>query len=152
MADNLATITSDQLERVTTAKDTDLVTLGINNDFVSMTLGNLKEVLGINALNTKKIASLTLTSTGGLSARGTQYIAYDSRFAYLRFCFDTTMTFSAGDALCTLPIQCAELSNISTITRKGGVYAFDISGNKLKAKTDIPAGDTVEVSAIVLRA
>lgn len=52
MADNLTPITSDQLPKVTTAKDTDLVTLGINGDFVVMTLANLKEVLGINALNT----------------------------------------------------------------------------------------------------
>lgn len=53
MADNLTPITSDQLSKVTTAQDTDLVTLGINGNFVSMTLANLKEVLGINALNTK---------------------------------------------------------------------------------------------------
>ena len=53
MADSLTPITSDQLSKVTTAQDTDLVTLGINGDFVSMTLANLKEVLGINALNTK---------------------------------------------------------------------------------------------------
>lgn len=53
MADNLTPITSDQLPKVTTAQDTDLVTLGINGNFVSMTLANLKEVLGINALNTK---------------------------------------------------------------------------------------------------
>ena len=53
MADSLTPITSDQLSKVTTAKDTDLVTLGINGDFVVMTLANLKEVLGINALNTK---------------------------------------------------------------------------------------------------
>lgn len=52
MADNLTPITSDQLSKVTTAQDTDLVTLGINGNFVSMTLANLKEVLGINALNT----------------------------------------------------------------------------------------------------
>ena len=53
MADSLTPITSDQLSKVTTAQDTDLVTLGINGNFVSMTLANLKEVLGINALNTK---------------------------------------------------------------------------------------------------
>lgn len=53
MADSLTPITSDQLSKVTTAKDTDLVTLGINGNFVVMTLANLKEVLGINALNTK---------------------------------------------------------------------------------------------------
>ena len=52
MADSLTPITSDQLSKVTTAKDTDLVTLGINGNFVVMTLANLKEVLGINALNT----------------------------------------------------------------------------------------------------
>lgn len=53
MADSLTPITSNQLSKVTTAKDTGLVTLGINGDFVVMTLANLKEVLGINALNTK---------------------------------------------------------------------------------------------------
>ena len=52
MADSLTPITSDKLSKVTTAKDTDLVTLGINGNFVVMTLANLKEVLGINALNT----------------------------------------------------------------------------------------------------
>lgn len=57
MADSLTPITSNQLSKVTTAKDTDLVTLGINGDFVVMTLANLKEVLGINALNTNPIGA-----------------------------------------------------------------------------------------------
>lgn len=55
MADNLTPITSDQLSKVTTAKDTDLVTLGINGDFVTMALGDLKNVLGITELNTNKL-------------------------------------------------------------------------------------------------
>lgn len=62
MADNLTPITSDQLSKVTTAKDTDLVTLGINGNFVVMTLANLKEVLGINALNTNKADVEDVTS------------------------------------------------------------------------------------------
>lgn len=62
MADSLTPITSDQLSKVTTAKDTDLVTLGINGNFVVMTLANLKEVLGINALNTNKADVEDVTS------------------------------------------------------------------------------------------
>ena len=66
MADNLTPITSDQLSKVTTAQDTDLVTLGINGNFVSMTLANLKEVLGINALNTNiVIHTYTAHFSGG---------------------------------------------------------------------------------------
>ena len=53
MADSLTPITSDQLSKVTTAQDTDLVTLGINGNFVTMALGDLKNVLGITELNTK---------------------------------------------------------------------------------------------------
>lgn len=66
MADSLTPITSDQLSKVTTAKDTDLVTLGINGNFVSMTLANLKEVLGINALNTNIVVhTYTAHFSGG---------------------------------------------------------------------------------------
>lgn len=62
MADNLTPITSDQLTKVTAAQDTDLVTLGINGNFVTMTLGDLKNVLGITALNTNKADVEDVTS------------------------------------------------------------------------------------------
>ena len=77
MADNLTPITSDQLSKVTTAQDTDLVTLGINGNFVSMTLANLKEVLGINALNTKT------DYANGIQVTEPSYISIGNRKAEL---------------------------------------------------------------------
>lgn len=43
-------IYSDELATVTTAQDTDTVILGVNGDFVSMTVGQLKSVIGIESL------------------------------------------------------------------------------------------------------
>lgn len=98
MADNLTPITSDQLSKVTTAQDTDLVTLGINGNFVSMTLANLKEVLGINALNTKTTDSDWITD--GIckyrKKNGIVFIFIYSTETEITTSYQTLMTLPAG--------------------------------------------------------
>lgn len=151
MADNLTPITSDQLSKVTTAQDTDLVTLGINGNFVAMTLGNLKNVLGITALNTNTLEALTLTSSGNLSPRGMQYIAYDNLWARIHLCFAVSTDVPANGAICTLPITVQTINNIGCVSSDGTVYPFRFEGDKVYTVNSLTVGKLIEINLTVAR-
>lgn len=151
MADSLTPITSDQLSKVTTAKDTDLVTLGINGNFVVMTLANLKEVLGINALNTNTLEALTLTSSGNLSPRGMQYIAYDNLWARIHLCFAVSIDVPANGAICTLPITVQTINNIGCVSPDGTVYPFRFESDKIYTVNSLTVGKLIEINLTVAR-
>ena len=131
MADSLTPITSNQLSKVTTAKDTDLVTLGINGDFVVMTLANLKEVLGINALNT----NTTYPNLGNLATAGHGFTAPANGIAVL--CFGVK-----GNCDCRININ-----NISVARIRW--YSGEVSGtNVFPVTVPVGKGQNITISGL----
>lgn len=131
MADNLTPITSDQLSKVTTAQDTDLVTLGINGNFVAMTLGDLKNVLGITALNT----NTTYPKLSDIISAGHGFTAPSNGIVVL--CFGVT-----GNCDCRININDV---NVARIRWYGGAVS---ATNVFPVTIPIGKGQNLTVSGI----
>lgn len=140
MADNLTPITSDQLSKVTTAQDTDLVTLGINGNFVSMTLANLKEVLGINALNTNKADVEDVTSKFNWGTAINYKVIRVGKVVFFQATCTTKsadeMTFASSNVPSLNPVAFTPLkaytASYADFTKRAEAYAVD---NHIRVQT-----------------
>ena len=105
----------------------------------------------ITKLNTNTLEALTLTSSGNLSPRGMQYIAYDNLWARIHLCFAVSIDVPANSAICTLPITVQTINNIGCVSSDGTVYPFRFESDKIYTVNSLTVGKLIEINLTVAR-